>query len=174
MGTNAPSELALPRGPAAASQARRWLEHQYSEALEGDELDNVKLLTSELINNAVLHGRGGIKLRAALDENRVLIEVIDDGSGFERVLDKQDFDQVGGRGLRIVEAASSRWGVHEGTTHVWFESSGQDLGLDPIPSRRTKQPSRIQRTDPPPRARPAPSPCNRIGFPAGTCDAQPR
>ena len=136
VGTNAPSELALPRGPAAASQARRWLEDRYAGALEGDELDNVKLLTSELINNAVLHGRGSIKLRAALDENRVLIEVIDDGSGFERVLDKQDFDQVGGRGLQIVEAASSRWGVHEGTTHVWFEieRSGPRLGPDTKPS----------------------------------------
>ncbi len=136
MGTNAPSELALPRGPAAASQARRWLEDRYSRALEGDELDDVKLLTSELINNAVLHGRGTITLRAGLDENRLLIEVIDDGSGFERVLEKQDFDQVGGRGLRIVEAASSRWGVHEGTTHVWFEieRSGPRLGSDTKPT----------------------------------------
>jgi hypothetical protein len=28
---------------------------------------------------------------------------------------------VGGWGLSIVDALASRWGVHEGTTHVWFE-----------------------------------------------------
>ena len=36
---------------------------------------------------------------------------------------------MGGRGLMIVESLSSRWGVYEGTTHVWFEldPGGADL-----------------------------------------------
>ena len=28
---------------------------------------------------------------------------------------------VGGWGLHLVQTLSKRWGVHEGSTHVWFE-----------------------------------------------------
>ena len=28
---------------------------------------------------------------------------------------------VGGWGLHLVQTLSERWGVHEGSTHVWFE-----------------------------------------------------
>jgi anti-sigma regulatory factor (Ser/Thr protein kinase) len=121
MDPQTPFEIELARELSAASQARRWLEARYATALGGDELDTAQLLASELVNNAVLHGCGTITLRTALDENRLMVEVIDEGSGFERVLDQHDFDKIGGFGLEIVEAASSRWGVHEGTTHVWFE-----------------------------------------------------
>jgi anti-sigma regulatory factor (Ser/Thr protein kinase) len=133
---NAPPEIELPRGLEAALQARRWLEDQYATALASNELDTAKLLTSELVNNAVLHGKGAIMLRAALDENRLLVEVIDEGSGFERALGKRDFEKLGGWGLEIVEACSSRWGVHEGTTHVWFELErpGPRVGADGKPS----------------------------------------
>jgi hypothetical protein len=33
----------------------------------------------------------------------------------------QGAEEVSGRGLFLVDAHSSRWGIHEGTTHVWFE-----------------------------------------------------
>ncbi len=130
-----PFETELPRDLHASSRARRRLDDEYATALAGDELDAAKLLVTELVNNAVLHGHGTISLRAALDENRLLIEVIDEGSGFERVLDDHDFDSIGGRGLDIVEAVASRWGVHEGTTHVWFELErpGPRVGADSKP-----------------------------------------
>ena len=76
---------------------------------------------SELTTNALLHGAGQITLRARLDEDRLLVELVDEGSGFERDLRQHDFSRVGGWGLELVECAASRWGVHEGTTHVWFE-----------------------------------------------------
>jgi hypothetical protein len=65
----------------------------------------------------------------------VLVEVIDEGSGFERVVRRNDFEDVGGRGLTIVESQASRWGIHEGTTHVWFEleRSGPRLGEESKP-----------------------------------------
>jgi len=44
-----------------------------------------------------------------------------EGTGFERDLRRTDFKHVGGWELDIVEDLSSRWGVHEGPTHVWFE-----------------------------------------------------
>jgi anti-sigma regulatory factor (Ser/Thr protein kinase) len=78
------------------------------------------------------HGRGRVILRAELDEDRLLVEVIDDGHGFERIVRQRDFESVGGRGLAIVDVLASRWGIHEGITHVWFELErpGPRLGVD--------------------------------------------
>jgi anti-sigma regulatory factor (Ser/Thr protein kinase) len=131
------AEIELPRQLSAASQARKWLGGRYGAELETDKLDTAKLLASELVNNAVLHGQGTITLRAALDKNRLLVEVIDQGSGFERVLDQNEFEKIGGRGLEIVETAASRWGVHQGTTHVWFEleRAGPRIGIESRPER---------------------------------------
>jgi anti-sigma regulatory factor (Ser/Thr protein kinase) len=114
-------EQELERDPGAPGQARRALTKWAGTQLDGEELYNAKLLASELVTNAVLHGRGRIILRGRLDEHRLLVEVIDEGSGFERELRRNDFEDVGGRGLAIVESQASRWGIHEGTTHVWFE-----------------------------------------------------
>lgn len=93
----------------------------FSAALDTEELQTAKLLASELVTNAVLHGEGRIVLRGQLDEDRVLVEVIDEGKGFELEVRRRAFEDLHGRGLLIVEAESSRWGIHEGTTHVWFE-----------------------------------------------------
>jgi anti-sigma regulatory factor (Ser/Thr protein kinase) len=114
-------ELALPRSQEAPRMARRRIAEWLTSAFEDSELHKTMLLTSELVTNAVMHGQGEIILRAYRDEDRVLVEVIDQGHGFERVLREEDFERVGGHGLSIVEAESSRWGIHEGTTHVWFE-----------------------------------------------------
>jgi anti-sigma regulatory factor (Ser/Thr protein kinase) len=129
-------ELSLPHTKEAPNIARRRLAQWLASTPATDELDAATLLTSELVTNAVLHGKGQITLRAELDEDRLLVEVIDDGEGFERVLRERDFDRVGGHGLTIVETASSRWGIHEGTTHVWFELErpGPRLGTENKPA----------------------------------------
>jgi anti-sigma regulatory factor (Ser/Thr protein kinase) len=128
-------EQELPRSPEAPGVARRALSSWYAAALEPDELHRAKLLTSELVTNAVLHGQGQILMRANIDDDRVLVEVIDEGGGFEHGLRRHNFDALHGRGLAIVDAESSRWGIHEGTTHVWFELErpGPRVG-DPHPS----------------------------------------
>jgi anti-sigma regulatory factor (Ser/Thr protein kinase) len=107
----------------------------FATTLEHTQLHQAKLLTSELVTNAVMHGQGRIILRAGLDQDRVLIEVIDEGQGFEHELRTRSFEDLHGRGLGIVESESSRWGIHEGTTHVWFELErrGPRLGEDAKP-----------------------------------------
>jgi anti-sigma regulatory factor (Ser/Thr protein kinase) len=114
-------QLNLPHTVQAPGIARRSLADWLTSAVEADELDTARLLVSELVTNAVVHGHGDIMLRATLDEDRLLVEVIDQGGGFELTLRQQDFASIGGRGLAIVDAEASRWGIHEGTTHVWFE-----------------------------------------------------
>ncbi len=129
-------EVKLPHTPAAPAIARRCIVRWLAPEVEGEELDTAKLLVSELVTNAVVHGHGEITLRATLDEDRLLVDVIDQGRGFERTVRQRDFASVGGRGLAIVDAEASRWGIHEGTTHVWFELErpGPRLGTDKKPT----------------------------------------
>jgi anti-sigma regulatory factor (Ser/Thr protein kinase) len=129
--TDAPFETELPRSHDAPWLARRLLAQWFAVELPSDELHRAKLLASELVTNAVLHGRGKITLRADLDDDRALIEVIDEGSGFEHEIRRREFEDLHGRGLAIVESESSRWGVHEGTTHVWFELERHGPRLGP-------------------------------------------
>ena len=135
---NAHFEESLPRSPEAPGLARRALNRWYTDsaALDSGELHRAKLLASELVTNAVIHGEGQILLRTSLTEDRLLVEVIDEGSGFEYELRRTDFSELHGRGLSIVETESSRWGIHEGTTHVWFEleRAGPRLGEESKPA----------------------------------------
>ena len=95
-------------------------------------LDDLYLVVSELVTNAVMHGQGAIRLRLQVDAGDLRGEVIDDGGGFEHELRAAGPSATSGRGLLIVDRLTNRWGVHEGTTHVWFEmltgSHGQPRG----------------------------------------------
>jgi len=128
-------QVNLPPTVQAPGIARRSIADWLEPAVDADQLDTARLLVSELVTNAVVHGHGEIMLRATLDDNRLLVEVIDEGRGFERTVRQQDFASIGGRGLAIVDAEASRWGIHEGTTHVWFELErpGPRLGPDKKP-----------------------------------------
>jgi anti-sigma regulatory factor (Ser/Thr protein kinase) len=125
-------DAVLPRNVYAAACARRLLGEWFTGEIAPAELDRAKLICSELVNNAVIHGEGNIQLYGDLDENRLLIEVIDQGRGFEHVARDVAFEELSGRGLTIVDAEASRWGIHEGTTHVWaeIERGGPRVGKD--------------------------------------------
>ncbi|QEC48484.1 ATP-binding protein [Baekduia soli] len=49
------------------------------------------------------------------------VEVVDQGVGFVPAARNRPQTEPGGWGLHMVEALSRRWGVHKGSTHVWFE-----------------------------------------------------
>jgi anti-sigma regulatory factor (Ser/Thr protein kinase) len=111
----------LARDSVAPGDARRALRNLCADHIENDLLVDAELLVSELVTNALRHGQGDISLSARVDEERLHVEVIDAGSGFAYDPRHGDFDQVGGWGLDIVDVVSSRWGVHDGATRVWFE-----------------------------------------------------
>jgi len=113
-------EIELPRAEVASGVARRALRSVCADRVETDLLIDAELLVSELATNALLHGRGNIKLRAAIDEQRVWAAVIDEGAGFDDSLCERSADQIGGWGLDLVDVLSSRWGVEERSA-VWFE-----------------------------------------------------
>jgi anti-sigma regulatory factor (Ser/Thr protein kinase) len=116
----------------ARRRIRRWF-----TMLRDEELRDATLLVSELVTNAVQHGRGKITLQASVNDDRLFVEVVDEGDGLERSIRERDFEKVEGWGLKTVDAAASRWGAHEGTTHVWFELErrGPRLGAKKKPER---------------------------------------
>jgi anti-sigma regulatory factor (Ser/Thr protein kinase) len=115
------SEVELPRDATAPRAARGWVTHHFGADLSEATLATAKLLLSELVSNAVLHGEGAITLRAVLDRDRFFAEVIDEGHGFSWTPPRPAPEPIGGWGLTVVAGESDRWGIYEGTTHVWFE-----------------------------------------------------
>ena len=113
--------LDVPRTSSGPSVARRVLAGRFGEELSPEQLADVSMVVSELTTNALLYGEGQIRLRVGADEDRVYGEVIDEGAGFATELAERDLAAVGGQGLLIVAALSDRWGVHEGSSHIWFE-----------------------------------------------------
>lgn len=85
----------------------------------------LELLSSELLANAVLHGPNetGVGLQLVVTDNVARVSV-SDGAESSPVVMRTDPSALNGRGMAIVEAMSSRWGVelHEdGGKTVWFE-----------------------------------------------------
>ena len=86
----------------------------------------VSLLVSELVTNAVKHGCavGDRPVCVKLDSSRdrVRVEVIDNGPGFEPRPGRRLDPMEEGFGLTLVEELSDRWGVEvDDETRVWFE-----------------------------------------------------
>ncbi|MFF1954786.1 ATP-binding protein, partial [Kitasatospora herbaricolor] len=82
-----------------------------------------ELLVSELVTNALRHGRGDIRLRLLRDRT-VVCEVWDDGYAQPRQRRAQETDE-GGRGLQLVSLLAERWGSRRTPKGkiVWFELS---------------------------------------------------
>jgi len=112
----------IPRDPTAPSAARRAIE-RLNDRIAPEVVPDVKLLVSELITNSVKYGGNGeVTLKVEYDDPRKLrIEVIDQGVGFVPIARDRPATEVGGWGLHLVQTLSDRWGVYEGSTHVWFE-----------------------------------------------------
>ena len=94
----------------ARSAIARWL----ADSLDRSAVEDVKLLVSELVTNAVRHPRstGAIELAVDIGRRCVRVEVTDPGTGFKRPrLSAPTPDALGGRGLLIVDRLASRWGV---------------------------------------------------------------
>ena len=115
-------ELLLRPLPDAAPTARRALRAMLRGTPFDGRLDDGELALSELVTNAVLHGRAPLSLRVLRTDHCVRVEVRD-GSPISPSFSMLDPTAVTGRGLMLISAASDRWGVDpsgEGKT-VWFE-----------------------------------------------------
>lgn len=113
-------ERAIPRERTCGAVARRWVEDQVGDVLSARALRDLKLVATELVNNAYLHGHGAIRLVINSTPGGMRVEVVDEGEGAAIQIRRRGL-QAGGQGLHLVDALSRSWGVYAGTTHVWAE-----------------------------------------------------
>ncbi|MFD0484565.1 SpoIIE family protein phosphatase [Kineococcus sp. GCM10028916] len=121
------SRVVLLRPEAASAPVARALVR--SLATTGgwgeDDVDTAELLVSELVANAVIHGRSDLRLTASTTAHRLLVEV-EDGNERMPVLLPDDAAALSGRGLHLVQNASDEWGCRPVEGHgaagkvVWF------------------------------------------------------
>jgi anti-sigma regulatory factor (Ser/Thr protein kinase) len=118
-------ELDLEPAPTAATTARTEVTARLAERLGATLLEDVRLLVTELITNALRHGAltpgDRVSLKASIDDGVVRIEVRDPGNDGE-VTPREPGKRGGGYGLFLVEQLAKRWGVdrRDGTV-VWCE-----------------------------------------------------
>jgi len=105
--------------PASVRGARAFV----TDALATISVDAevLRLLTSELATNAVLHAESGFCVRVRTTPKVVRIEVVN--SEPELLLAMREPSERGGRGLRLVSDLSADWGTESSRDEkiVWFE-----------------------------------------------------
>jgi anti-sigma regulatory factor (Ser/Thr protein kinase) len=119
-------DVVLSGGVDSASAARRAIAAN-DPTLPASVRDDVSLLVTELVTNAVRHGGVGrdtpLGLEFRHEAGRVRVEVVDSGTEFESPSRPTDGDSSGGWGLLLVDRIAERWGVCRTSAGkcVWFE-----------------------------------------------------
>jgi two-component sensor histidine kinase len=110
--------------PTSAAAARRFVRDVLNQWQAVGNVASVLLCTDELVTNAIVHVASEFDVVVRHDGDVLRIEVHDssDRPPLRRV---PDLEAESGRGLQLVEALSSRWGVDGGGDGpgkaVWFE-----------------------------------------------------
>jgi anti-sigma regulatory factor (Ser/Thr protein kinase) len=119
-------KLELAADPYAVAAARKAVVELLRPHLGNQDLDDVAVLVSEVVTNAVRHGgaRAGdaVVVHVALSGDVLRVEVCDQGSGFTPPTARQMRADGGGNGLILLERLATAWGVSgDDRTCVWFE-----------------------------------------------------
>jgi serine/threonine-protein kinase RsbW len=91
------------------------------DAFPDEVLGDVKLALTEACTNSVRHaydgGSGAVSIAYELHDDRLVVEVVDDGTGFDRVgaaVDPEDELNEGGLGIAIIEALTDELEISRG------------------------------------------------------------
>ncbi|MDQ3385320.1 MAG: ATP-binding protein [Actinomycetota bacterium] len=116
---------------AAVGEARRFVSEVLEDRHPDDLVETAILLTSEVVSNAVLHGRSAPTVAISLAADRVRVEV-DDASPALPVRKHYGLEATTGRGLMLLEMLADGWGAERvgSGKRVWFD-------LDPTAASRT-------------------------------------
>ncbi|WP_236653327.1 ATP-binding protein [Streptacidiphilus melanogenes] len=106
---------------SASLAARGWLDDPAEE--QQAVVEDVLLMTSELVTNACLHAGGPRELAVSAAGDRLRVEVADANPVRPELRSLTAPAYPGGHGLRVVQQLSHRWGseVTDGGKVVWFE-----------------------------------------------------
>src|ERR1051325_9023835 len=99
-------ELRLPHASRAGAEARRAIRERLFGRLDPGRIDEIVLITDELVTNAVQHAQpereGGIGLRLEIQRDRVRVVVTDGSPRFEWST-RASTELAGGFGLVLVD-----------------------------------------------------------------------
>ena len=119
--------MSVPSVPRSVGALRRFaVASSRGQGFTGD-YDALALLVSEVATNALLHGRGEVRLTVAQTAERLRVEVAD-ASDLMPVRRNASYLAEGGRGLALLDQLSDRWGVDALPARgkvVWFELDDQ-------------------------------------------------
>ncbi len=118
--------ISLPHDASAPALARQFID-EHRDHLDPSMIEDAQLLVTEIVTNAVRYGRPEIVVQLRLDPPALGIAVADAGAQLPdrpAVMPKNPA-ATGGRGLGIVDALATQWGVIPGTNAagkiVWFD-----------------------------------------------------
>ncbi|MGN6606626.1 MAG: ATP-binding protein [Jatrophihabitans sp.] len=140
----AEQSIVLPPIPTSARQGREFARQTLAAWNLGELSDDVALGATELVTNAVRHAGTDIVLKLVLD-GRVIVSVRDGEPALDHPLVGHMADPyaTSGRGLHLVAAISTDWGVTtlDDGKEVWFAlalpaSGGQDADVFELDDRR--------------------------------------
>lgn len=117
------ASITLAAEPASARAARRLVREACAEGgVSGELTDTAQLLTSELVTNAMIHGRSALTVQTSLSDGLLRVEVGDDNSRHPQLRPTDD-SALDGRGLHIIDLLAASWGVTDQPfgKAVWFE-----------------------------------------------------
>ena len=124
----------VPHQQASAARVRgRLAADLHGARVNVQDADDVLLILSELITNAVRHARplsgGGLRVSWTITPAQIGVSVTDGGSSTAPVATAAAMSAIGGRGLHIVHLLASSWDVirGEGATTVWAVVSRQAI-----------------------------------------------
>ena len=112
----------FPAEPLSVRAARRFATDALGD-IPSEPREAVELMVSELVTNGIRHAQTSIQLAIQRTANEIRVTVTDRGGGSPRMRSPTP-DEPTGRGLRIVDMLSERWGVDQGGPGsgkaVWF------------------------------------------------------
>jgi anti-sigma regulatory factor (Ser/Thr protein kinase) len=115
----------VPVEPGSVAAARTWLLGRSSELVAGQRSEDLALVLSEIVTNAVRHGGGAgqVEISVTPKPEFLCVQVTDDGPGFAPRPGAMASEPSGGFGLFLVERLTRRWGLTREAqrTRVWFE-----------------------------------------------------
>lgn len=92
-------------------QARRAVAACAARLGLDDATDDLLLVVSELVTNAVRHGAPPVRLEVTVDDDAIVVRVADGSTGLPQPRDV-DPEAEGGRGMTLVDLLTTEHGVH--------------------------------------------------------------
>ena len=113
-----PVNMRVPFQAPSASMVRSRLRSWLAEAgVDGDAVDDARIVISELVGNSVRHAHplpgNDLIVTWCLDAGALVISVSDGGSVTSPHTVNASMQAVSGRGLSIVEALADKWWIEE-------------------------------------------------------------